>query len=180
MGVLPQSSGIKASKGRLSLESLNALFLPSRRGVVTLFVSTLNGFQLRHNFEIGSELKIDWSNNQGKESQNAKLGVPTTLPFQKDFRYFFFRWNKDVVFPPRFGCFASISITFLKNLTFTLLLSSLRLELIGMASITVYPKLLKMGIVDKTLSQQFKQFNKLGTKLTFFGIAKMKTKSLQI
>ena len=76
--------------------------------------------------------------------------------------------------------FASISITFLKNLTFTLLLSSLRLELIGMASLTVYPKLLKMGIVDKTLSQQFKQFNKLGTKLTFFGIAKMKTKSLQI
>ena len=132
----------------------------SRRGVVTLFVSTLNEFQLRHNFEIGSELKIDWSNNQGKESQNEKLGVPTTIPSQKDFRYFFFRWNKDVVFPPRFGCFASISITFLKNLTFTLLLSSLRLELIGMASITVYPKLLKMGIVDKTLSQQFKQFNK--------------------
>ena len=59
MGVLPQSSGIKASKGRLSLESLNALFLPSRRGVVTWFVSKLNGFQLRHNFEIGSELKID-------------------------------------------------------------------------------------------------------------------------
>ena len=27
-----------------------------------------------------------------------------------------------------------------------------------MASITVYPKLLKMGIVDRTLSQQFKQF----------------------
>lgn len=77
----------------------------SRRGIVTLFVSTLNGFQLRHNFEIGSELKIDWSNNQGKESQNAKLGVPTTLSSQKDFRYFFFRWNKDVVFPPRFGCF---------------------------------------------------------------------------
>ena len=99
MGVLPQSSGIKASKGRLSLESLNALFLPPKRGVVYLFVSTLNGFQLRHNFEIGSELKIDWSNNQGKESQNAKLGVPTTLPSQKDFRYFFFRWNKDVVFP---------------------------------------------------------------------------------
>ena len=37
-----------------------------------------------------------------------------------------------------------------------------------------------MGIVDKTLSQQFKPFNKLGTKLTFFGIAKTKTKSLQI
>ena len=152
----------------------------SRRGVVTLFVSTLNEFQLRHNFEIGAELKIDWSNNQGKESQNEKLGVPTTLPSQKDLRYFFFDETKLLFFHHDLVVFASISITFLKNLTFTLLLSSLRLELIGMASITVYPKLLKMGIVDKTLSQQFKQFNKLGTKLTFFGIAKMKTKSLQI
>ena len=44
---------------RLSSKCLNALFLPSKRGVVYLFVSTLNGFQLRHNFEIGSELKID-------------------------------------------------------------------------------------------------------------------------
>ena len=107
--------------------------------------------------------------------------MPTTLPSQKDLRYLFFDETKMLFFHhDYFGCFASISITFLKNLTFTLLLSSLRLELIGMASITVYPKLLKMGIVDKTLSHQFKQFNKLGTKLTFFGIAKTKTKSLQI
>ena len=42
----------KCYQRRLSLESLNALFLPSRRGVVTLFVSTLNGFQLRHNFRL--------------------------------------------------------------------------------------------------------------------------------
>ena len=36
-----------------------------------------------------------------------------------------------------------------------------------MASITVYPKLLKMGTVDKTLSQQFKQFNKTWNKADF-------------